>query len=626
MRKINHINQYLLEKYPNIWNTRITWMLLLGFAIHIIFFFIRFVSHSSPETLQHTNAESDYFTSGLIFVHVIISVLMLVGWLVFMLKNNAFKSFYPSSGRKLFLEFFQYFIIAFVSTTFYFSYMTGFRLFINYKYDDEKMDKNISIINRANPFLSQELELYTLDNRKYPKEFSDFYCETNINKIDKNQKYFVYHDRVYQFYSTYKKVVTAHNRGGEFIYPAEEWENGTGLAYFEISVDSKSKTFYFKKKVEDLSPFIKSTAPSYSNFSDVLYDVNNNLSSGIRKYHYENGITDEQYKDEFQKKKIFINEKTVEILNSKNPKALEELMQNFLDISKEFGISNNLNAKDWSAMVAHPDAFEVKSFVKKYATKPGQDYDPSNAADAAEMAATAVTDDNYMNENGEIVKDTVNVRDFNPNLDQEVSPEAYFKNNMSGFYYYTSDLKIFLENVDVVKSYDFFTETVHIFIWLAFALATFIFSFRITNIRSLLFSIVSAGVIVLAVTLFCVMAAFVFDMNSKFFVFYTMLIVGVTILILPFITLKRMSKLFSSIFMIISINAFPVFIWLILGIINEYQTADCLIPTETAGTYTVCHGVFEDFGVLLSYFVLICSLVFLYVYTSFIKKWKSLPE
>ena len=155
MQKINKINQYLLERYPTIWNTRIVWMLLLGIAIHLIFFFIGFISHASPSTLQSSRAISDYLSSGLVFVHVIISVLMIVGWLVFMFKNNAFKSFYPNSGKKLFFEFFQYFIIIFISTTFYFSYMVGFRLFINYKYDDEKMSKNIGIINRANAFLSQ---------------------------------------------------------------------------------------------------------------------------------------------------------------------------------------------------------------------------------------------------------------------------------------------------------------------------------------------------------------------------------------------------------------------------------------------------------------------------------------
>ena len=71
MQKINQINQYLLERYPNIWNTRIVWMLLLGIAVHFIFFFIGFVSHASPGTLQHTRAIDDYFSTGLVFVHVL---------------------------------------------------------------------------------------------------------------------------------------------------------------------------------------------------------------------------------------------------------------------------------------------------------------------------------------------------------------------------------------------------------------------------------------------------------------------------------------------------------------------------------------------------------------------------
>jgi len=630
MQKINQINQYLLERFPNIWNTRIVWMLLLGIAVHLIFFFIGFVSHASPGTLQHSGAVNDYFTSGLMFVHIIISVLMIVGWLVFMFKNNAFKSFYPSSGRKLFFEFLQYFIIIFVSTTFYFSYMSGFKIFINYKYDDEKMAKNIDVINRANPFLSQEIELYTLENRFYPKAFSDYYCETEINKIDKNQKYFVYHDRVYQFYSIYKKVVTAQNKDGEYIYPEEEKRKGTGLAYFENN--EKSRIYYFKIRAVDLSPFIKSTAPSYYNFSDVFYFKDNTILSTINYNRHDNigNIADE---DNFKKKKIFVNQKTVQLLVSKNPKAIQELLQNFLDISKEFDIRNNLNAKDWSAMVNHPDKFEVKNFIKKYQPKAGVEYDPNKAPDGhydyeiASIDSTAVGFDNQLNENGEVVKDTLNVRDFNPNLDREFSPADYFKKNLSNYYYYTTDLKLFLENVDSVKSNDFFSEMVHLFIWLAFALGAFIFSFRITNIRSLLFSIVSAGVIVLAVTLFCVASAFVFNMTSKFFIFYTMLIVGLIILLLPFVTLKRFPKLFSSIFMLMSINAFPIFIWLILVTINEHQTADCYLKNLNSDEdYRNCFGILDEYGYTLSYLILIVTMLFLYFYTGFIKKWKALPE
>ena len=34
------IDQYLLENYPTIWNTKIVWMLLVNVIIHILFFFI----------------------------------------------------------------------------------------------------------------------------------------------------------------------------------------------------------------------------------------------------------------------------------------------------------------------------------------------------------------------------------------------------------------------------------------------------------------------------------------------------------------------------------------------------------------------------------------------------------
>ena len=550
-------------------------MLLLGIAIHLIFFFIGFISHASPSTLQSSGAISDYLSSGLVFVHVIISVLMIVGWLVFMFKNNAFKSFYPSSGKKLFYEFFQYFIIIFISSTFYFSYMVGFRLFINYKYDDEKMEKNIGIINRANAFLSQELELYTLDNRLFPKQFSDYYCETEINKIDKNQKYFVYHDRVYQYWSLYEKVVTERDKYDEFVYPKEEAKNGTGLAYYETSKDGKSRIYYFKKAVQDLSAYIPTTAPSYYNFSDVFYNVNQNPSNHSRKYRYEAGIPIVEDNDTFKKHKALINQQTTELLKSKNPKAIEELMQDFLAISKEFDIRNNLNAKDWAKLVSHPDNYKVKQFIKKYLPKAGQDY---------------------------------------------------FKKNMSGYYYYTTDLRYLLENVYTVKTYDFFSQTVHYFLWLAFGLATFIFGFRVTNMRSLLFSIVSAGVIILLVTLFCVMSAFVFNLRNEFFIFYTMLTVGIVILLIPFLTLKRMSKLFSSIFMLITINAFPIFIWLILIIINEHQTANCRFNSQLVDLENDCLGFSDEFGFTLSYLVLIVSMLFLYFYTGFIKKWKALPE
>ncbi len=630
MQKINTINQYLLERFPNIWNTRIVWMLLLGIIVHLIFFFIGFVSHASPGTLQHTRAIDDYFSTGLVFVHVIISVLLIVGWLIYMLKNNAFKNFYPNSGKKLFFEFVQYFIIIFVSVTFYFSYMTGFRLFINYKYDDETMAKNIEIINHSVPFLSQNLEDYTLENRLSPKPFADFYCETDINKIDKARPYFVYHDRVYQYFRLYKKTVNQTDESGQFIYPEEEKKNNVPLAYFETSADNKSKTYFFKKQVEDLSPYIKTVAPSYYNYSSVFYD-NVNSFVGRRNANDEDNLPT---KEVLKQKQIEVNNNTIRLITSKDSKALEQLLQDFLRISKEFDVVNNLNVKDWSAMVYHPEKFEVKRFIMLYKPDAGTDYDPNKAPaeryngyeEAVTVDSVAAYDDNYLAANGEIRKDTITIRDFNPNVDREIAPKDYFKRNMTGFYYYTAHLNNLLENVDTIKTDDFFSDSVHLFIWISFALAILIFSFRVTDLRSLLFSIISAGVIILLVTLFCVFFTFVGGFKDVFFVLYTILTVGIIILLIPFITIGKARKIVTSIFMIISMVGFPLFIWLIFGIVNEHQVSDCRAKVYVGDDYLNCKGVLDDLGLTTSYIMLVAAFVFLYFYTGFIKKWKAMPE
>ena len=190
------LNQYLLENHPTIWNTKLVWMLLITLVLHIIFFFIGYVSHLDPTTLQTNSVREDFFSHGYIFIQVTISIILIVGWLILMFKNNAFKNFYPNSKWKLFSQFLQYFVIVFASITFYYSFMMGFRTYIVTQYSDKEMKSNIDIINRSNAFLSSNTTNYTLDNRLSPKPLVELYCETDINEIDRSKKYFVYYNRV----------------------------------------------------------------------------------------------------------------------------------------------------------------------------------------------------------------------------------------------------------------------------------------------------------------------------------------------------------------------------------------------------------------------------------------------
>ena len=88
-------NQYLLERYPTIWNTRLVWMLLAAVTLHLLFFVFGFFTLTNPEMLQERRVTNLFFENGSIFLSVIISILVVVTWIIYMFKNNAFKNFYP---------------------------------------------------------------------------------------------------------------------------------------------------------------------------------------------------------------------------------------------------------------------------------------------------------------------------------------------------------------------------------------------------------------------------------------------------------------------------------------------------------------------------------------------------
>jgi hypothetical protein len=623
MQKINKFNQFLLEKYPTIWNTKIVWMLLAGIIVHLLFFIIGYVSHINPKSLQTTNVTDDYYRDGIILVHLIISILMIVGWLIMMFKNNAFKNFYPNSKGKLFSQFFQYFVIIFVCTTFYFSYMIGFKMFINSKYPDTEMKANIETINRGNAFLSQNLELYTLENRLSPQPFFDLYCETDIKKVDRTKKYFVFYNRVYQYYSVYSKTSYQKDYRKDFIIPQPEKAEEKEVIYSEKDGD-KSETFYFKKNVVDVSQQIKFEGVSFYNFSELFYEDKSRISDYSNINYYEKNSVDSQ-NISLKKKKAEINRKTAELLDKNSPAEIEQLLSRFLKISNQFAIENNLDAKQWMKMVYSPTNFNVRYFIKKYKPSLGQEYDPNNSENYDNVAlaadsAVSVADAAIVNKNGEIVNDSILIKDFNPEINKQISPEDYFKKNTTDYYYYTDNLKDFLTSVDDVKSYDFFSQNIHIYLWIAFFLATFILSFRITGLKSLLFSIISAGVLTLLVTLIVVLYAVSVSGKEEFFVAYLVFIISVFILSVPIFAMNKFNKLITSLFVNISLNGFVLFVFLIFGIITIHQKEAC----KDIDGY--CQTIIDSLGLGLSYIILICGFLFMFFYTKVLLNWKARPE
>ncbi|MBD8081454.1 hypothetical protein [Chryseobacterium caseinilyticum] len=384
-----------------------------------------------------------------------------------------------------------------------------------------------------------------------------------------------------------------------------------------------------------MSSYIKSDGISFYNFSDLFYEYENRISDYRNTRYYEDDSADNRF-TELKKKKAEINRKTAELLDKNNAAEIEKLLSQFLKISSQFAIENNLEAKQWTKMVYAPTDFKVRYFIKKYRPLKGQEYDPDNSeyydevAVAADSAVSIVdADAAIVNGEGEIVNDSILVRDFNPEISSQISPEDYFKKNTTEYYYYSNNLKDFLTSVDDVKSYDFFSENIHIYLWIAFFLATFIFSFRITGLKSILFSVISAGLLALAVTLITVLYAVSRTGGEEYFVSYLALLISIFILSIPIFRMKRFNKMVTSVFVNISLNGFVLFVLLLFVIVSMHQKAACqgtVYDPILDVAYEDCHSIIEILDLNLSYILLIVGFIFTYFYTAILQKWKAIPE
>jgi len=625
MNFISKVNKYLIERYPTIWNTRIVWMLAISLLVHILFYFIGFVSHSSPVSLQNSRVIDDYFSSGVIMVHIIISMLLLVGWLVYMFKNNGFKNFYPTSNLKLFGQFVCYLVIVFASISFYFSYMFGLRSYINVAYPNDELAKNVDIINKAYPFLSIGYEDYSLDKKAYPKPFYDLYCETSSDLIDHNKKYFETNGIKYQFYSLYKVAITARDDNGDFKYPATEYKKGIDLAYKEIVKDTC--VYYFKKDVFDLSADIKTTNLSYYNFSRVFYTLGFDEIDYYDRYNYTSPYPAENIIDYGTNpnaaKNYEFSKQFSEILDRKNPKEIKKILNDFLEVSKQYQIQTNLNADEWFKLIYNPDTFEVKHFIAE------NENVYTYPADSAAVMIDTLTTVAPVPEETEIVVPVeaaaVAVAQVASSNDKMFN---YYNRNLTKNYYRVNNLSDFLRSVELVKNVDFVSRNIHVYIWIAFFFSTLIFSFRVTNLRSVIFTGITTGVLSLVIGLMVLVYSMGLGGDEEYFAAYLVFIIATIIILIPFLFLTSASKLFTSIFINITINGFVLYVLLILGIISMHQNDACRAQPGYYDSYPsrTCTTILEYLDMNTSYLLLAVGLLFLFIYTTVIKKWRAVPE
>lgn len=589
MKRVNRINQILLKKYPLVWNTRLVWLLLIGGILHLCFFGLGFINISDPESLHDHNAADIFFTNGVFLLNMLISIILIVGWLIFMFKNNSFKSFYPTTKNNLFRHFLFYFIIIFVNITYYYSYFYGMKTSVNLNHPTQVVGQDIVLSNKTAPFFSHFLGQYDISNKQYPAYFKNVVCETKTELINIEKPHLKFLDKYYQFY-TIRKSEKSYEKG----------QRGDPYIYYEELNDSIN-LYYYRDTVIDVSEKISTVLPSYYNFSDLFfYDKKGFYYDYRERSHYYRFD-----RDSFENNVIQFHNN---LLNRNNSNEIKKILDDFLKVASKYKIPTNLTTENWFSLI-HTDSFLIKNLIRNFSPKiygrngyHYQDWGENNSK-------------NVFDENGNRIK---TIR------------EEFIESLLTDSYLESDKLRNVFSNIKEIKKINPFVETIHFFLWFSFFLACLIFIYRTSGLKSLIFSSLVVGIL----TVLLALAAMGFDfliggaiMKIDTFMFSLIWIIGTIILSVPIFYLKKNNKMVSSICINISLTFFAMYIFLILQLISIFQEYLCIKGYKSYDPVkNTCITILEYVGIYWSYILFFMAFIFIYFFTEVIRKWKALPE
>ena len=177
---MKEIKKYLLERYPTVWNTHIVLVLPLALVAHLFFFCIGYFGLTDEVMAQYYYQWGKNFWGLYLLLNFVITILLLVGWLILLFKNNAFKHFYPVKRRHLLGQFLACFLIVMSSSSFYMSFIAGEHAKVEWKYTDSYIEAGIRLRLPEKEDFDYNLEDHAM---------RDYYTAKNADEI-KNEDHF----------------------------------------------------------------------------------------------------------------------------------------------------------------------------------------------------------------------------------------------------------------------------------------------------------------------------------------------------------------------------------------------------------------------------------------------------
>ncbi len=147
-----NIQHTLLLRYPLLWNTRIVPLVAVGLLVNIIFFIWGY-NHGA---VDFGPANSTYYIDStpaiVIMLSIVLALLAIILWLVFYLRNNAFKSFYPLKGNALYREWLLILLACLMNCTYSLSFLYGQDVRGRGYFSEEEFSHRVDILSMASLF------------------------------------------------------------------------------------------------------------------------------------------------------------------------------------------------------------------------------------------------------------------------------------------------------------------------------------------------------------------------------------------------------------------------------------------------------------------------------------------
>lgn len=169
-KKFNH---YLLTHYPLVWNLKLPWIILLALLVNLTAFLTGYMHVSSKIILQETWLKDTFFRENYFMVFFMIIVLSIIVWIRFYIKNNRFKSGYPTSRNYLYKEFLGVLTVFLIFTFVPNSFESGVKTRISSFISDQDYAADVDLINKSQAFTLHASNGYSNNSRNQPVPLFD---------------------------------------------------------------------------------------------------------------------------------------------------------------------------------------------------------------------------------------------------------------------------------------------------------------------------------------------------------------------------------------------------------------------------------------------------------------------